>query len=155
MIINKNSWYWNKDKSGNTVNHKGYEYGLINDEKYNRIWLFSKDVNGIIKQLWEHEALIGYAAFIIVEQNRLFAGVYPENSTGCLVVAIDLISEDLLWEKPLKGLGSVGHSRYSNRVQLAFKEDQLIIYGWEAGGKYIEILDPENGKLIENNQLNY
>jgi len=70
-------------------------------------------------------------------------------STGCTVVAFDRQANKQLWETELKGIGPVGHSKYRNEVRMGvLDDDTLVVYGDEAYGKYIEILDRKTGKTV-------
>ena len=42
---------------------------------------------------------------------------------------------------------------YGNRVQLRFVNGWLVVFGDESGGKYIEVLDPKNGRRLSNRMV--
>ena len=98
--------------------------------------------------LWEFapEVTIENEAALAVHAGRLYAALYARGATGCRVLALEVSSGSLVWDVSLEGLGSVGHSKYSNRVQLRAEEDQVFIYGKEAAGRYVEVLDSSDGQ---------
>ena len=54
-----------------------------------------------------------------------------------------------LWEVDLKGLGPVDHSKYRNEVQLEMRgRRQVVVYGRESQGKYVELRDTRDGRLL-------
>lgn len=60
----------------------------------------------------------------------------------------------LLWSVSLKGIGSVGHSKWRNDVQLDMHEGNPVVFGRE-GQRYIEVRDAKTGTLISNQQLGW
>src|SRR5690606_42077852 len=51
----------------------------------------------------------------------------------------------ILWEKRLLGIGLVAHSEYWNMLQIAVVDDAVVVYGNEASGRYVEVVDPKSG----------
>jgi hypothetical protein len=76
--------------------------------------------------------------------------VYPRISSGCTLIALDAETGALRWRSALTALGPVDHSKYRNDVQLAMFEGKIVVYGYEASGRYIEIVDPETGRTLHN-----
>ena len=69
--------------------------------------------------------------------------------TGCDVIAYDLKGQKLLWRTHLEGLGPVPHSEYWNVVRLERVNDEVLaVYGDEAAGRYVEIVDMKTGKTV-------
>jgi hypothetical protein len=87
------------------------------------------------------------SAVLLHRAGKLYAALYNDIGTGCRVLAQDAVSGDVLWEAPLKGLGPLHHSKYSNLVQMRFIDDRLVVFGNESGGKYLEVLDPNSGRI--------
>jgi hypothetical protein len=54
------------------------------------------------------------------------------------------------WHPRLIGLGSVGHSKYSNRVKIRLHGARLAVYGNESAGRYTEIFDTANGSRLHH-----
>ena len=76
-----------------------------------------------------------------------YADFHP-NASGCAIVAYNLKRREELWKTPLLGMGSVSHSMYTNRVNLNVDRDHLIVYGDEAAGRYIELLNAATGRTV-------
>jgi outer membrane protein assembly factor BamB len=89
-------------------------------------------------------------ASLVVEGKHLYAALYSDIATGCEVIALDAETGKLRWRMRLQGLGPLHHSKYQNRVQIRILNTWLVIFGDEAAGKYIEVLDPERGGTISN-----
>ncbi|MEK9141332.1 MAG: hypothetical protein AAB308_09790 [Nitrospirota bacterium] len=90
------------------------------------------------------------AAVLLHRAGKLYAALYSNIATGCRILALDAASGDVLWDTPLKGLGPLHHSKYSNLVQLRLINNWLVVFGNESGGKYIEVLDLTRGQLLSN-----
>jgi len=93
-----------------------------------------------------------YSPFVEFKDILYYADYNPIR-TGCTVVAYDLQERKQLWKTELKGLGPVRHSKYWNKAQITFWEGYLVVYGKEAGGKYLEIINIETGHTIGNKKL--
>lgn len=75
---------------------------------------------------------------------------YHTMASGCALVAYDLESGAVLRRAGLYGVGPITHSAYFNRVQARMDHGRLVVHGWEAGGRYIEVVDP--GSLEETSR---
>ncbi len=85
---------------------------------------------------------------------------YCAISTGTAIDAYDLTTGAPLWHTQLYGVGPVGHSKYFNDVELrvapigkAARTSQLIVSGFEAYGKYVEVLDIGSGAILGNRKV--
>jgi hypothetical protein len=79
----------------------------------------------------------------------LYHTEFSPNSTGCSVVAFDLIAKKQLWKTSLKGVGDVDHSKYFNAVRLeVLDDDTLRVFGKESSGRYVEIVSRGTGKTV-------
>jgi hypothetical protein len=91
---------------------------------------------------------------VVVRGDAIYVAEFSPIATGCKVVAYDLATGKKAWEKELAGIGPVAHSRYSNRVAMAVEKHPtenhfaLVIAGWEATGRYVEVLDLATGKQL-------
>lgn len=105
--------------------------------------------------LWSTPAPAGRAnaAAMVHRAPTLYVALYIATATGCGVVALNETSGNLLWETPLQGLGALHHSKYSNAVQMRFIGNYLVIFGDEAGGRYIEVLDPDSGQRLSGRSV--
>lgn len=94
--------------------------------------------------------LPGLEAALAADESRIYVALYSGASTGGMVVALDTRTGVVAWHTRLIGLGSVGHSKYSNRVQIRLNGDRLTVYGNESAGRYTEILDTANGSRLQH-----
>ena len=77
--------------------------------------------------------------------DRLYATHHCAIASGASVSAVDRASGRVLWTTELEGLGPIGHDKVRNETQIALDARGLVIYGNEAQGQYIEVLDPQTG----------
>ena len=107
------------------------------------------DKSGRFDRLWgidESGAFVEDAA-MVADTARLYVARFSNISTGCELSAYKLESGELVWHTRLVGLGSVAHSEYWNEVQIELHGDRAIkVLGWEAAGRYIEIVDIGSGR---------
>ena len=104
---------------------------------------------------WTH-ALAGISADEarwLIDRNRLYVALYLRGTTRCTVVALDAGDGRELWHRQLQGVGSVAHSRYANRVQVALHGGLLVVYGEESVARYIEVLDPTDGRQVFHRRI--
>jgi outer membrane protein assembly factor BamB len=91
---------------------------------------------------------------VVVRGDALYVAKFNGISSGCTVVAYDLTTGKKAWEKALEGIGPVSHSKYRNRVAMAVEKHPtadhfaLVITGWEAFGRYVEVIDLGTGKQL-------
>jgi len=111
-----------------------------------------KRINAGEQEAWFTAVSTPFAntASLLVKGGRLYVALYSDIATGCEVMALDTESGKLLWRTRLQGLGPLHHSKYQNRVQLRFLDTWLVVFGDEAAGKYIEVLEPKHGGTISN-----
>ena len=153
MEAEKITWQWNKTGSDITTKLNGSNLNFVYDETSYTGKIEFIDSSGKVETVWKREELFAESALLLKVDYVLFVALYSQRSTGCCVLALNLSSWETLWERELKGLGSVGHSRYRNKVQMSIIESYLVIFGWESDGKYIEILDPVSGDLVLNRKI--
>jgi hypothetical protein len=107
----------------------------------------------------EHEtadasSLAENAAIADVNGQPLFVIVrYNAHATGATLAAYDLTSGTLRYAVPLVGIGDVSHSKYNNDVRLVVRGSQVIVYGKESQGSYVEVLDAASGRLLGNRRI--
>ena len=75
---------------------------------------------------------------------------YSAIASGATAVRLDRRTGGVQWETPLIGLGPIGHSKYRNAVQVELRAGQAWIYGWEAQGAYVEVLDLATGRAVQH-----
>lgn len=82
---------------------------------------------------------------------------YCAISTGTTIDAYNLTTGAPLWHTRLYGVGPVGHSKYFNDVELRVapigKAAHVIVSGFEAYGKYVEVLDIVSGAILGNRKV--
>ena len=77
----------------------------------------------------------------------LYYAEFSRYSQGCRIVAYHLRQGEL-WKTPLWGVATMGHSMYENRVNMKLDGNQLIVYGDESAGHYIELVDIRTGRIV-------
>jgi outer membrane protein assembly factor BamB len=90
------------------------------------------------------------SAALLLDAGQLYAALYLDGATGGHVIALEATSGKVRWAILLEGVGPILHSKYRNRIQMRFINKWLVVFGDESGGKYIEVLDPENGQRLSN-----
>lgn len=81
-----------------------------------------------------HAALAQWGETLIVAR-------FGRITSGCVLEAYEIDSGVQEWTVALEGLGPIDHSRYTNAVQVSRQGDHLFVFGHEAAGKYIEVVD--------------
>jgi outer membrane protein assembly factor BamB len=98
----------------------------------------------------------------LAEHGYLYLANYDTSCTGCKIHCYDLTSGKEVWKTELVGLGLVKHSNYQNLINMQFAgqnsidaphQGAIVIYGNEAFGCYIEVLDRATGKQLANRQF--
>jgi hypothetical protein len=74
---------------------------------------------------------------------------YDPISSGCTLACVDLATGRERWRTGLEALGPVEHSEYENAVAMYLLDPgRVIIYGREAAGRYVEIVDVKTGRTV-------
>jgi hypothetical protein len=84
------------------------------------------------------------------QRDLVVLAAYSRISSGCELIALDAETGALRWRSALTALGPVKHSKYRNEVQLDVISGQIVVYGYEASGRYIEVVDRETGRTLHN-----
>ena len=79
---------------------------------------------------------------------RLFWVRYNGARAGGTLVAVDLETGVVAWERDLRALGEVAHSSYTNRIQMQMQGDTVVVYGLESLGRYLEVREAKSGNMI-------
>ena len=90
-----------------------------------------------------------YSVFVVARDILYYADFEPGHS-GCTIDAYDLKAGKVLWKTCLWGIGAGSHSQYWNRINLEINAQYLTVFGNEAYGRYIELLDLSTGKTVGN-----
>jgi hypothetical protein len=85
--------------------------------------------------------------------NVLYIADYSPNASGCFVSALDLESGNRLWTTPLLGVEAVDQSKYRNRINIEVNGENVVIFGSETNGRYVETLNAKTGALVSNKRL--
>jgi hypothetical protein len=107
------------------------------------------------RRVWREELRPSAAdsAAMLLDSDTLYAALYSELATGGQVVALDARSGTPRWTTELIALGPLHHGKYRNRVQLRLLGGRLVVFGDEAGGRYVEVLDPATGRRLAHRRL--
>jgi hypothetical protein len=89
---------------------------------------------------------------LVIEAGGLVVVVFHSPiASGVTLWAVEQASGEIRWRSDPPGLGSVKHSEYSNRVAIdARSPGFLIIYGEEAAGRYVAVVDPVDGSVVSD-----
>ncbi len=87
-------------------------------------------------------------ASMMQHETLLFVVDYCSATSGAQLTILDADSGTRRGQRSLDGLGSVEHSEYWNDVELRMVDGKLAIFGREAKGRYIEVVEPATGALI-------
>jgi hypothetical protein len=108
------------------------------------------------KTLWE-TGVVGrpYArrGVLLLAGPTLFVARYCPGASGADLFALAAGSGELRWKTAPYGIGTIGHSKYSNAVRLELLHDHLVVFGRESGGRYIEVIDPRTGRSVANQRF--
>jgi hypothetical protein len=80
--------------------------------------------------------------------DRLYLADFCPIASGCRVVAVNLKTGERLWERSLRGLGPIRHSKYRNRINMTTDGRVITIWGNESSGRYVELLDQKTGRTV-------
>ncbi|HXT99654.1 MAG TPA: hypothetical protein VN903_01590 [Polyangia bacterium] len=92
-------------------------------------------------------------AALAADGGRVFVAVYLRAASTCQLAAFDGASGKQLWSVDLDGIGPIGHSAYSNRVQLRMIGGHPTVFGNESAKRYIEQRDAATGALVSHRLL--
>ena len=103
-------------------------------------------------------------AFVIQDSILVYAD-YSAFSSGCELIAYNLEEKEEIWRVKLQGLNDLPHSEYINAINMECRRGDIVVFGNEAYGQYIEVIDlldgnqkfhkvgqGEDGKFVENDQ---
>ena len=89
-----------------------------------------------------------------VDGDILYFTDYSDITNGAAVVAVNLKTTTERWRMHLRGVGSINHSAYSNRVAVTAYKGLVIVKGLEAVGKYVEYLEAATGRILAHRIFN-
>lgn len=88
-----------------------------------------------------------------VDGARVFVASYIRLASSCQLAAFDAASGKPLWSVDLDGIGPIGHSAYSNHVQMRIIGGHPTVFGNESAKRYIEQRDAATGALVSHRLL--
>jgi hypothetical protein len=91
-------------------------------------------------------------AALVVDDARVYVATYDRISAGCKLAAYATSNGTLAWAVDLDGIGPIGHSKYSNRVELRLVHGHPVVWGRE-GKRYIEERAAATGALVSHQLL--
>ncbi|MCI5057008.1 MAG: hypothetical protein MRY83_12915 [Flavobacteriales bacterium] len=152
-------WDLSKEKSNHSqravIELKGKEYEVSVEDKIENETINNYMIQLIDPQskesLWQYSpkyaTAMGRSCKHILIEDRLFVAVYSPISCGSDLVCINVNSGKEIWRGDIKQL-LIDHSWYRNMVHLRLIDDKLVMIGDEAGGKYIQIINPNTGENL-------
>lgn len=84
-------------------------------------------------------------ARVVVDDVAAYVVYFHAMSSGARIAKLALVDGAAVYDRPLQGLGPIGHSKYFNDVQLERNGDWLHVHGFESAGAYVEEVDPASG----------
>ncbi len=147
-------WRWSAEKATLAYCIKQHlpDYDVERDsptEYYSPLSILDKDTRKVI---YSYERASKATVFTRSKDVLYIAEHYPI-TTGCVVVAVDLISGKQLWKTRLIGNSPSGHSKYDYHVNIETDGKIVIVNGKEDNGRYVEHLDIRTGKMLRNKKL--
>ncbi len=91
-------------------------------------------------------------AAMVADDAHVYAASYSRAATGCELAAVATATGQEVWRVRLDGIGEIGHSKYSNRVQLRLIGGNPTVFGDEAQ-RYIEQRDAATGARVSHQLL--
>ncbi len=148
-------WRWSDEKATLAFCIKqhlpDYDIERVRPEQYySPMSILDKDTRKVI---YSYERA-SKATVFARSKDVLYIAEYFPITTGCEVVAVDLISGKQLWKTRLIGNSPDGHSKYENKVNIETDGNIVIVNGKEDHGRYVEHLDIRTGKMLRNKKLN-
>lgn len=84
----------------------------------------------------------------LIFENTLVIASYNGRSPDVHLLAVDIVTEKVLWEADLAKLGGVANSSYFNAIWLGAYDDKIILEGYESKGKHLQIINSKTGKVL-------
>lgn len=97
----------------------------------------------------EHSSLkdITHAESLLLDQTLIIAA-YNKRTPKVQLLAIDLATKNIKWEKTVAQLAGTVSSAHFNAIWLGAYQDKIILEGYERNGKYLQVFDKQTGNLI-------
>jgi hypothetical protein len=142
------SWQWSEDEMSlfrSISNIDGYGLEVVRPKKFAG-W-YSIRVVYDAAEIYSFQA---HSLTIFTQvSDTLYLADYSPRTTGCTIIAFDLKSKKVIWRTALRALGPPeAHSAYSNQVTMRVNGDEIVVFGNESNGKYVELLSRKTGKTV-------
>lgn len=89
----------------------------------------------------------------LLKGETLFLSVYNERSSGTHLLAVDLVSKQVLWEQTIvlktPPAATAATSHYFHLLWLSFSNEQILLEGMEPQLKYLQAFDLKTGKVLQ------
>lgn len=104
------------------------------------------------RELWNHVDVNSFVddTALVIDGGTLYSARHSDISTGCTLHAFDVQTGREKWAVALTGLGPIAHSKYFNLVQARVTGGRVVVFGWEAAGRYVEARDAATGAMISH-----
>lgn len=153
LAKNELAWHWSNEKA----NLENCSKRHLNDYDVELLLQGHRDVVIVIRTKGQKQIICSFRGHsgtpLACANNTLFIAEQSPIASGCQIIAIDLKTGKYRWKTQLQGIGPVCHSEYLNKVNLNADGDKIVIYGNEASGRYVEILNMRTGRMIANRTL--
>jgi hypothetical protein len=93
------------------------------------------------------------AGVVAVQASTVYVALVPGNASGAHLIAVATETGAPRWSVNLAGIGPTGHGKYSNRVQLRVTNDEVIVFGEESAGRYVEARAVTDGHLAFSSRV--
>jgi ribosome biogenesis protein Nip4 len=126
-----------------------YEVRLSRNERSDggvKVQIFEK---GMLIHEWESNHA---EAFVFSEETVVYTH-HLDSFTGCTVCAFDLKTKKQIWKTSLTALSKLGErhwSQYGNKINVLRNGNELVVYGNEKHGQYIETINLKTGITVTN-----
>jgi outer membrane protein assembly factor BamB len=138
-------WRWGDDREGDGVRVAGD--GTVRLQAADgRLVIRAADAAG--RTAWTEPVDDADAGSIDADDHTAYVALYRSGATGARLRALEVTTGRARWEVSLAGLGPVHHSKYANRVRVRLVATRVIVYGNEAGGRYVEVRAASDGRLV-------
>ena len=88
------------------------------------------------------------AAALAVAGDALVVVSFIPMASGATATAYERATGRERWRTGLHGIGRVSHSGYLNDVRVRVAGDRVVVTGWEASGRYVEVVDLASGRIL-------
>lgn len=87
----------------------------------------------------------------LLHQDTLLLVYYHDQAPSCMVLAFDLSTQQVLWQKKLSPKRKLQAPFYFNKIWLSRFGQKIILESYESAGRQLHILDWINGDILWEN----